>query len=131
MAETQLDDARFEGVLRSLFGVKPDTDADDIPTRTKNNMDTVWGHFRGATGLGIDSGNRGTAWAAFNALTQYASHDIGVRVPVPQHVRDQGEQATDLYKLDAAEGFRIESNLLGGNAETFRHKAFRAVQAAL
>ena len=45
--------------------------SEDVSTRTKNTRDSVLNIYE--TGMGLEK-FRGTAWGAFNAVTEYADH---------------------------------------------------------
>ena len=91
--------------MRKVFGVKENLPQEDIATRTKNNMETVRDLFQ--DGLGIAQW-RGTAWAAFNAMTEYSDH----------HRALKGD--TDL----------MESKILGSGA-AFKHKALTSIESVI
>jgi len=74
LASTQFTDQQFEQVNRMIFGVKDDVE--EIPTRTKNAMDKTRDLFE--SGIGLDRW-RGTAWAAYNAATEYSDHHRSLR----------------------------------------------------
>lgn len=96
LASTRVTDAQMEQLVRGLFNVSQDATSDDIPTRTKNNMDSLTELW--TSGTGIDASNRGTAWAAYNAVTEFADWRRLVR----------GE--------DEDSSRRIQSNMLGTSA---------------
>jgi len=106
LADSAFNDIQMHAAMRRAFNVSDEKADEDIPTRTQDNMDVVLTNF--ASGSGIDAGNRGTAWAAYNALTEYADH---------QRKTNQG---TD----------RFENNLLGTGAG-FKHRALKAVEDIL
>jgi len=73
-------------ILESTFADKlaapiRDKGATDKRPRTLNDLPeigTIRGHYSGTTGLGLDMpGMRGTAYALYNAITQYETHDAG------------------------------------------------------
>ena len=76
LADQRFTDIQMEVASRRLFGVKDDVVKDDIPTRTKNNIETVQRLFTEGQGQHLF---RGTAWAAYNAMTEYADHERALR----------------------------------------------------
>jgi len=77
LANSKFSDAMMAEALRKVFDVDMKTPLSDVPKKTINNMETVAEYFE--SGLGIDSTNRGTGWAAYNAFTQYSNHDKVVK----------------------------------------------------
>lgn len=83
LAVTQITSEAFEDYAKKSLNVS-DTDNNDLPTRTKNTLEKVSELFE--TGKGTDiKGVKGTAWAAYNAITEYVDYhrptkgDIGNR----------------------------------------------------
>lgn len=83
LAVTDLTKQAFKDYVRHTLNVS-DTDQSDLPTRTKNILEKVSELFE--TGRGTDiPGVRGTAWGAYNAITEYVDYhrptkgDIGNR----------------------------------------------------
>jgi phage/plasmid-like protein (TIGR03299 family) len=76
LADTKFSDKMMDAAVRKLFGVKPDLKDEDVATRTLNNMNKVRELFEAGVGL---EGWRGTAWAAFNAVTEFADHHRSLR----------------------------------------------------
>ena len=73
-------------ILESTYSDKLDTPIRDKTTKDKRprelndlpEIGTIRGHYSGTTGLGLDiPGIRGTAYALYNAITQYETHDAG------------------------------------------------------
>jgi len=127
LIENSFTDAMLDRAMRQVLGVPQDQAWGDIATRTKNTMEAIKDHAEG--GIGIDHTNRGTAWGAFNAFTQYASHDIGVRVTLPEGMDSRSGLAT-AYRSDAESKARFESNLLGAGA-SFTNNALIAINDQL
>jgi phage/plasmid-like protein (TIGR03299 family) len=105
LADNRFNDLQMEQAVRKVFNVG-DEPLTDLHTRTKNNIEKVLENFE--SGLGIDASNRGTAWAAYNAFTQFSDHQRKVN------------KGTDAF----------ESKLLGSGAN-FKHKALVAVEQLL
>jgi len=105
LADQRFSDLQMEESLRKVFGVKSDTAMDDVPTRTRNNMQTVRELFEG--GLGISQW-RGTAWAGLQAFTEYSNHHRSLR----------------------GDTNPFESKLLGSGA-AINFKALQAIESAL
>lgn len=74
LADQRFTDIQFELAMRNVLNIKSDA---DIAKRTLGIMDTLRDNFQ--SGLGIDESNRGTAWAAYNAFTEYTNHQKGTR----------------------------------------------------
>lgn len=106
LADQAFNDAQMELALRKVFSVKDEETLADVYTRTKNNIIKVQENFQ--SGLGISAENRGTAWAAYNAFTQYSDHQRSMR------------KGTDLF----------EAKLLGSGA-SFKHKALKTIEGVL
>lgn len=68
-----------KNIIRALFGVKADTQWDDVPTVTRNRVDNVFELFESNDGDAFPQ-FRGTAWNLFNAVTEYSDHVIDVRL---------------------------------------------------
>jgi len=81
-------------------------------TRTLNIHNNIHANFQG--GMGITEYNNGTAWSAFNAFTQYLSHDVGVR-----NTR-QGTSESELRSI---------SNTFGGSADKVRQQAWQVINS--
>lgn len=108
LAATKFTDMMMNETLRNMFNVDPKiTSLTDLPTRTQNSMSTVLEHF--ANGKGIDQSNRGTAYAAWNSLTEYSNWDKTVK-----------NEKTDGMA-------RTESLLIGSGAE-FNLRALSVVE---
>lgn len=105
LADQRFNDTQMEQALRQVFGIKEDEALTDSHTRTKNNIESVLEKFQ--SGMGIDTSNRGSAWAAFNAFSEHATHR-GLN------------KGTD----------RTEANLLGSSAN-LTHKALVAIDSVL
>lgn len=105
LADQRFTDAQMELVLRKVFGVKDETPIEDVATRTRNNMQTVRELFEGGRGI---AQWRGTAWAGFNAFTEYSDHKRA-------------------YRKDTN---AFEAKLLGTGA-SFKAKALRSIENVL
>lgn len=68
---------KTDQMLSVVKGLLPAKDESQVSTRTKNNRDTLMGLWE--NGTGITSEIRGTAYAAFNAVTEYVDHSRGSR----------------------------------------------------
>ncbi len=79
LAQRAVDVTQTRNIIRGLFGIKPDVQHDDIPTVTKNRIDNVFDLFERNDDDAFPQ-FRGTAWGLFNAVTNYADHDIDVRL---------------------------------------------------
>jgi phage/plasmid-like protein (TIGR03299 family) len=106
LADQRFNDLQMEQAVRSVFNVDDEEALADLHKRTKNNIEGVLENFEG--GLGIDGSNRGTAWAAYNAFTQWSDH---------QRKTNKGTDA-------------FEAKLLGSGA-SFKHKALNAIEGLL
>jgi phage/plasmid-like protein (TIGR03299 family) len=113
LADQKFTDLQMDLAMRTVLGVRDGLQAQDIPTRTKNVMDIVRGNFEG--GLGIDSSNRGSAWAAYNAFSEYTNHQRAVR-----NADDRGGEAS----------VRVESILMGTGA-AMNDRALLAIETLL
>jgi phage/plasmid-like protein (TIGR03299 family) len=68
--------ADLEKYVKIVLGVDPDKAEEDISTRAKNQMGRLVELFE--TGKGNDlPGVKGTWWAAYNAASEYLSHERG------------------------------------------------------
>jgi len=74
LADQKFTDLQMDQLVKTLC---PSDSETDLATKTVNNRETIKTLF--ANGIGIDASNRGTAWAAFNAVTEYADHHKTVR----------------------------------------------------
>lgn len=119
LAKVKVSEQRFKAYVEACFadkltGTINATRGDDTTARPKTVADLpAWEHIEGHfdCGLGMDiKGVKGTAWAAYNAVTQYLTHDAG-------------------RLLDPAEGARarLESLYWGENAQ----RNTRALELAL
>ena len=68
-SKKSFDKKHIKDIVMSVFGVKVDTKADDIPTRTKNQMS----EFSADISQSIDEQGE-TLWALFNGVTRYTNH---------------------------------------------------------
>ena len=84
----------------------------EVSTRTENNRMKLLELF--SSGVGQVGEVRGTAWAAYNAATEYIDHTRSTRV-------GEGEDADDV---------RADAVLFGAGA-AFKQKAFDSLQARL
>jgi len=75
LATVQLTGEAWKNYLKNS-GVIPDADSQDQSTRAKNIMQDVSLLFESGKGTEI-AGVRGTAWGAFNAVTEYVDHHRG------------------------------------------------------
>lgn len=87
MATTRMTDGQMMTVVNRLL---PEGEAGISPqlSKARTKLMDLW-----TTGTGINGAIRGTAWAAFNAVTEYADHYIRIREETPEK--------------------RVESNLFG------------------
>lgn len=65
LIQTKVDDDLFWDIVKSLYP-EPEVDAKGSMTKYENKMDTIWNIYNGSTQTGIT----GTAWGAYNALTE-------------------------------------------------------------
>lgn len=77
MAETKFSDKQMDTLTHKLFNVDKKEEETEISKRTLNQMGIMRALFEG--GQGILPENRGTAWAAYNAATEYYNHHMGMR----------------------------------------------------
>jgi phage/plasmid-like protein (TIGR03299 family) len=73
MAQTPFKTDQMVSVAKGLLPAK---DESEVPTRTKNNRETLMGLWENGKGI---ADIRGTAYAAFNAVTEYVDHNRGSR----------------------------------------------------
>ena len=66
----------LEKYVKIVLGVDPDKDEADISTRMKNTMESVIAKFEGGKGNTLP-GVKGTWWAAYNAASEFLSHERG------------------------------------------------------
>lgn len=76
LADQKFTDAQMELATRRLLKVAEDLPEEDIATRTMNNMNQIRELFENGRGV---AQWRGTAWAAYNAITEYADHHRSIR----------------------------------------------------
>ena len=88
MAETKVDDPQLDDLVFKIFGLDETKAMADQHFLTRHAAETVKDLFH--TGIGQDmKGVKGTAWAAYNAVTEYVDH---VR---PQGVRLDTARSTE------------------------------------
>jgi hypothetical protein len=102
LAGVMLSDAELKDYLKEVFNV---SEGKDIPTRTQNNMNRVVELFESPTNQ--VPGTRGTMWAAYNAVTEYADHEINVR-----DKRDFGRMDSVIFGRGAEIGKRALATAL-------------------
>lgn len=110
LADQRFTDLQLDQAMRKAFGVKADTKKEDIATRTKNNMEKVRELFETGQGIADMPLVKGTAWGAYNAMTEYADHFRVVK--------------------NESQANRVESNWLGSSA-AFKQKALHAIEQTL
>lgn len=76
LADQKFTDAMMDIASRRLFSVEKNTPVENIPTRTINNINQVRELFE--TGQG-NTQWRGTAFGAYNAITEYSDHHRSLR----------------------------------------------------
>lgn len=76
LASKGISKQQLEKYVKVLFGVGEDWKPEDISTRTQNQMAKVLNFFENGRGAQL-KGVKGTWWAAYNAATEYASHEAG------------------------------------------------------
>jgi len=107
MIEQTITDAQFAEITKSIFG-----DPEKAPARSKLNIE---GHIDAVTALWNESATlqnvKGTAWAGYNTITEYADHFVGVRT-----------------KRDVADR-RAERAVLAKPVQRLKTKAFAAFSA--
>lgn len=104
LADQRFTELQMDLAVKKFFGVEGKA-ADDIATRTKNNIEKVMTSYVSGPGQNVFNG---TAWQAFNGFTHYLTHDRTTR----------GD--TDSF----------ESNLIGTSA-TMRVKALDCIESVL
>lgn len=72
LADTKFTNSQMDLVAQKMFNVKSDTKPEDVSTRTRNNVNKLCELFEDGIGL---AQWRGTAWAAYNACTEFVDHD--------------------------------------------------------
>jgi phage/plasmid-like protein (TIGR03299 family) len=75
MINTELSDREFRKIIDAEWGVSDDAPK-AVQTRAENKLDTMFQLF---TEAGTQEGMRNTAWAGFNAVTEWADHFSPVR----------------------------------------------------
>jgi phage/plasmid-like protein (TIGR03299 family) len=105
LATQRISDIQTKMAVRRLFKVKDDTPYDDIPTRTRNNMDSLMETI--ALGPGQDM-FEGTPYNVWNGMTHWADHVRGVK-------KDTN---------------RFEAGLVGSGM-AFKERAIKVVEASL
>jgi len=100
--------------LRKLDGVKEGTDPS---TRTLNRHNRIVELFN--NGQGIHEDNQNTLWAAYNAMTEYLTHETTVRVA--------GVDTNDPSRSPLEDLARTESNLIDGAADKIRGSFFKVL----
>jgi phage/plasmid-like protein (TIGR03299 family) len=96
MVKTRLTDAQMGQVVEAMVPAAPDTGK--VSAQAQEKREKLQGLFE--TAVGVDAGIRGTAWAAFMALTEYADHHLKIRALPAQ-----------------AQAARVESIWFGSGAE--------------
>lgn len=87
-----------EKYINEVFEYDPDNE--ELSTRLENKVHYVIDLLEGQKGLELVPAVRGTAWQAYNAVSQYCTHDIG-----------------------NYESTRLEANLFGGEAQRLNKRA--------
>jgi phage/plasmid-like protein (TIGR03299 family) len=113
LASQPMTDDQWDVFVKKIV---PST-TDKVPTRTQNLRDTLTQNFHYGIGQNLP-GVAKTKWAAVNAVSQYTTHDIGIRVSNGRRAMGESESS-----------MRIESNLMGAGAK-LGHQAVRLLQAA-
>lgn len=108
LADQRFNDLQMDLAMRKVLGVK--ADEKDVPTRTKNIMDTILGNFQN-----YDDADGGNAWTAYNAFTYFSNHQKGTRV---------GDDV-------AAQNDRRFENVLVGQGIAFNQKALESIESVL
>jgi hypothetical protein len=75
MAETLMTSSEAIHAFKSLLGIDRETFSEDIPAKTRTQLETL-GHLfaQGAGNIGR------TRWDAFNAVTEFVDHFRSIRV---------------------------------------------------
>ena len=76
LADQKFTDLQMNIATRKLFNVKDDVQDQDIHGRTLGNINKIKELFTEGNGQHVF---RGTAWAAFNAVSEFADHERAVR----------------------------------------------------
>lgn len=74
LAQTKVSDQQIEAYVRNVL---LSDETEEVSTRMENNIRHVIELAHNGTGLDLLPNIRGTAWAAYNAVTEYTSHDYG------------------------------------------------------
>lgn len=102
LSRTSMSGREAGSVFASLLGVDLEKPLDDVPTKTRNALDTMSGLFlRGTGNIGR------TRWDAFNAVTEYVDHARTVRTT-------EGRNRSEV---------RFESTLMG-SGDDMKARAF-------
>lgn len=114
MAKKSLSDSEALNYFRKALGAATDCELKELPTRTQNNLERIQELY--ADGDDLAAQNQGTVWGAFNALTNYANHEIVVH----------GEYADREKTKLAADGAekRLDSIVFGSGAKV-NNNAYR------
>lgn len=76
LARKQISRVDLERYVKICLEVNPDAKADDISTRKANQIADVISLFESGRGMDM-KGVKGTVWAAYNAVTEYLTHNAG------------------------------------------------------
>lgn len=102
MISTSLTDARFEEIIQAEFGAPTDA-PDSTLTRGENKLDVMRRLFAEAN---TQAGIRNTAWAGFNAVTEYVDHFAPVRGEDRANRRaEKAVLGSDAFKTRALRAF--------------------------
>ncbi len=76
MAKARITDGDAHNYFRKAIDADTTVELKELPTRTQNNLNRIQELY--ASGDDLAAENQGTVWGAFNALTNYANHEITV-----------------------------------------------------
>lgn len=76
LARKQISRADLEKYVKVCLEVNPNAKADEISTRKANQIADVISLFESGRGMDM-KGVKGTVWAAYNAVTEYLTHNAG------------------------------------------------------
>jgi phage/plasmid-like protein (TIGR03299 family) len=73
MAQVHMTDREVHEFFLAMLGEKPDAKRDDISSRKANQYEAIAKAYQ--TTVTQEGAERGSAWAALNAITRYVDHD--------------------------------------------------------
>jgi hypothetical protein len=76
LARKQINRADLEKYVKVCLGENPAAKLEDLSTRKQNQIADVIHLFESGRGMDM-KGVKGTVWAAYNAVTEYLTHNAG------------------------------------------------------